>query len=533
MAALNVSLDDSSPLLSYSPSNAWLDASANDTLAPYYAYGSLHTTSVARAEVALTFNGTGFWLFGGLRPHYGTFIVSVDGTQILYGNASSTQPVIDALLAGASGLKMGEHRVVLQNAGTGPIDLDAVVFETSIGTTSRATVKETVIDNTSPNFKYGPSTSDWSMVTDPAYFNNSLQYSFTQNAQASLTFSGDAVAVYGTVAPTHANYSITLDGKTSQQFNASDVSTIHAQTLLFFGQDLGPKEHTLIINGNPGKDAGRYVDVDFVTVYSVSGNTSTDASTVSSSTSLPMVTGLTMPNNLANGTNSVNTISGDASRLSSGTIAGIVIGSLLGLLALLLLLFIFLRRKGGVIRAKFGFGGDSDKPDALTPALPMQEPDVEAAYGLDSNAFHEDEKQYQASEPVPMYTVDLYSQRDEYGKRMTSASRATRWSQTSYGTMSTHWDDPSLPRWSPPRVSAHSIPNLQYDTVTHSRNVSDTSTIVHLEVESGLSQVVLRPRLSNAPRIRCANDVFGLQSAPVRLRPPSPAFSVTQYYFEA
>ncbi len=38
--------------------------------------------------------------------------------------------------------------------------------------------------------------------------------SFTQSrrAQAQFTFDGDAVAVYGTVSPAHANYTVTVDG---------------------------------------------------------------------------------------------------------------------------------------------------------------------------------------------------------------------------------------------------------------------------------------------------------------------------------
>jgi hypothetical protein len=38
-------------------------------------------------------------------------------------------------------------------------------------------------------------------------------YTQTPGASASLNFSGDAVAVYGTVSPDHANVQITLDGR--------------------------------------------------------------------------------------------------------------------------------------------------------------------------------------------------------------------------------------------------------------------------------------------------------------------------------
>lgn len=37
-------------------------------------------------------------------------------------------------------------------------------------------------------------------------------YTQSEGAQAQFTFDGDAVAVYGTVSPVHANYTVTVDG---------------------------------------------------------------------------------------------------------------------------------------------------------------------------------------------------------------------------------------------------------------------------------------------------------------------------------
>lgn len=133
MAAFNVSLDDSSPLISYSPPNVWLDTPANDTLTKFYSAGSLHTTAVDGAAAHFSFNGTGVWLYGGLRPDYGFYTFLVDGVQVLQGDARAADPELGHILAGISGLPMGEHTVQLKNAGNGPIDLDTMVFETTVG----------------------------------------------------------------------------------------------------------------------------------------------------------------------------------------------------------------------------------------------------------------------------------------------------------------------------------------------------------------------------------------------------------------
>ncbi|PCH43415.1 hypothetical protein WOLCODRAFT_164420 [Wolfiporia cocos MD-104 SS10] len=528
MASFNVSLDDSSPLITYSPSNAWTDTPANDTLVKSYYDSSLHTASAEGATAQISFNGTGIWLYGGLRPGYGAYAASVDGVQVLLGNANSSIAETRQLLAGISGLRMGEHTVTLTSAGTGPIDLDSVIFETSIGSVG-ASVTNVTLDDTSANITYSPSAADWKTYDSSAFYNNTLHYSQTQGANASLSFTGDAVAVYGTVSPLHANYTVTIDGKTSQPFNASAVRTIHSQTLLYFAENLGSSEHTLVITGNPGENTGKYVDVDFITVYSASHNSSTAATTTTASAT-PTVTsganGMTDPTlNRMSGINNSNNNDAqstganidNSSRLSKGAIAGIVIGSLFGLLLLLLLLFFLLRR----YRSRAGLSG-SGKPDMsqVSPVLPMQtqEHDIEA-YPYDYYS-HSPQKQvpglvYGDEKPRPAANAALGARR---------VSHATQWSQSSVDSSATlHHNEPPLPKWD----ASAPVPTLVLTThdrgSTHTRTGSETSTVVGEEVAQGFSEVVLRPtNVSGAPK-----------TAPLRPpRPPSVASSITRYYYE-
>jgi hypothetical protein len=63
-------------------------------------------------------------------------------------------------------------------------------------------------------------------------FNNwPCSYTSSSEAQASLQFTGDAVAIYGSVSPNNANLQVEIDGQVSNSTVAtsSAVSSTHAQ----------------------------------------------------------------------------------------------------------------------------------------------------------------------------------------------------------------------------------------------------------------------------------------------------------------
>ena len=73
-------------------------------------------------------------MFGGNRPNYGTYTISVDGQTTINGNATSGVPVFNQLLGSASGLNSGAHTVVLTNTGSGSaVDLDSFIFQGQAG----------------------------------------------------------------------------------------------------------------------------------------------------------------------------------------------------------------------------------------------------------------------------------------------------------------------------------------------------------------------------------------------------------------
>lgn len=134
-----MTVDDSSPLISYAPAGAWVDTPDGDPLVQQYSGHSFHTTSTGNATATLKFNGTGVWVYGGTRTNYGVFTLTVDGRTVTLGTARRVSNSTQQLLGSASSLGMGEHTAVFQSAGSGALDLDSILIESQVGTSEYVT----------------------------------------------------------------------------------------------------------------------------------------------------------------------------------------------------------------------------------------------------------------------------------------------------------------------------------------------------------------------------------------------------------
>lgn len=185
----HLAVDDSSPLLSYSPAGAWIDTPDNDPVVSQYQGHSLHVSSNKDATATLKFNGTGVWFYGGRRQNYGGYSLTVDGKVLSSGTSAASNSTAQQVLVGASSLGMGEHTAVLTNTGTGAVDVDSVLFETQVGTTRcvlylyqcincaeaipSGTVSYAIIEDGSSNVTY--SGSDWLYSSNAMFSANGTQ----------------------------------------------------------------------------------------------------------------------------------------------------------------------------------------------------------------------------------------------------------------------------------------------------------------------------------------------------------------------
>jgi len=355
MASFNLTVEDSSPLITYSPAGSWIDTPTNDPFAVFYSGGSLHTTTTQGATATINFNGTGISIFGGHRPNYGTFSLIVDGQLVTNGSAESTVPSTVAtrqLLGTVSGLINGPHNAVFANTDGQPIDVDSIELQSQVGGPGSAVTPKT-FDDSDTAITYLPSPAEWQMTTAPVFFNDTLHSSQTPGASASLLFSGEAVALYGTVSPSHANIHITIDG---QSFilpggAGGQVSAVRPRVLLYYQNNLVPGQHALALSGDSTPPAGPSIDLDSIMVFTATGVSSTVMPT-------PVSTGSTAAENLLK-----------SNKLSTGTIIGTVVGGVVGFLLLVAFLasgFLLYRRR----RRKDRLVEDSMVP--VSPELPMQ-----------------------------------------------------------------------------------------------------------------------------------------------------------------
>ncbi|CAA7261734.1 unnamed protein product [Cyclocybe aegerita] len=365
MASFNITVEDSSPLSTYSPAGSWTDASSDDVLASSYSASSYHTTSTEGATATIIFTGTGLSIFGGLRPNYGTYSISVDGRTVSSGSARSNEASFRQLLGAASGLPYGTHTAVITNSNGAPIDIDWVDFETQVGRSGDDIVRES-LDDTDPSLVYSPSSS-WELKSGSEFANNTLHFSRDPNASVSVNFSGDAIAVYGTVSPDHANIRMALDGDVQTVVGGSGgvISAVRPQILLYYHADLGPGQHTLTMSGESQTQTttGPFIDLDFISVFS------TAESLAPTSTPTP---GSRSPSGSA--ADSSAAPSSSAPPVSDGrSSTSLVVGAVLGVTAFVLVLavvgFLFIWRRRRLGRQSTTV---EKSMSAVSPILPMQ-----------------------------------------------------------------------------------------------------------------------------------------------------------------
>ena len=98
--------------------------------------------------------------------------------------------------------------------------------------------------------------------------NGTFTLTSTSGASATLTFNGTAVWIYGAMRSNHGPYNVTLDGQLYQDngYYGGDIF----QQVLFSAADLdGSKPHTLSIINSPANSTRSYLDVDSVSIISV------------------------------------------------------------------------------------------------------------------------------------------------------------------------------------------------------------------------------------------------------------------------
>ncbi|KAF4590614.1 hypothetical protein EYR40_009209 [Pleurotus pulmonarius] len=260
---IGLEIDDNSPLIRYSPPDAWQQVNnASDAFTSRY-YGETFTRALNfGAEAVFSFNGTGVSIFGGRKSEYGAFGVLLDGVP--YEGNSSTQGNDEAavLLFSKNDLENTNHTVKVIANGPKPFDIDKIAWITELNPQhGRAPVETTTVDDSDPAFQWIPP-SAWN--TQPEGLQHFRQTTGHRRICV-LYVRREMISIYGTVGPRNAPYMVQLDDKSLLFYNAT--RTFYTpQTLLFFADNLGSGNHTLTLSSVQGLSPGMVLEIDYAEV---------------------------------------------------------------------------------------------------------------------------------------------------------------------------------------------------------------------------------------------------------------------------
>ncbi|KAF9793501.1 hypothetical protein BJ322DRAFT_1035047 [Thelephora terrestris] len=331
---VNVTVDNVSPLITYSPPEAWHEGTVEDQFLPQY-YDQTYTQAVEfGASATLSFNGTTVWIYGAKRPNHGPFNTTLDGTPYYDTGYSATNLFQRVLFPGQS-LSDGTHTVTIIDSpaqSTAPyLDVDYIVYQVQVPDGYNQLKQE----DTDKAFKWFPS-PEWSNNPQnvSGYSDGTGHTTTSPDAYMLYTFEGAHVEIYGAVGPSSGNYTVQVDNGTPFLFNGTKVN-LTPQTLLYQDNSLAPGTHTVNISNSPF--TGQSLSIDFAIIYS----------------SQPP---------------------GSPSALSGGTIGGIAVGACAGILLILFGVFFWWRRRHrhpGLISAEDPKSTADTGPVTFhTPSLP-------------------------------------------------------------------------------------------------------------------------------------------------------------------
>ncbi|KAK0489636.1 hypothetical protein EDD18DRAFT_1359521 [Armillaria luteobubalina] len=270
----NTTIDDWSPLITYSPAGYWAQS--------FYAdfWEIVHENIESGASASFTFNGTGIHIFGVTSKRVGgSYTVNLDGMipTVVDATALSASPRENQwVLFNITGLQQTHHTVTVTNADAS-IYIDYICWWWTLGSgESEKELPPEKNEDTDSQFFWHPADAWKNPPSNHSQFYNETRQQRHQSITLSQVHSntrirlgdlrslpGDAVFIFGTSGPQHGNYTVWLDGMSSWTFSANR-NTYETNVTLFQANNLGNGVHTLsLVNG----DGGGLLEIDYALSY--------------------------------------------------------------------------------------------------------------------------------------------------------------------------------------------------------------------------------------------------------------------------
>ncbi|TFK20941.1 hypothetical protein FA15DRAFT_101951 [Coprinopsis marcescibilis] len=269
MPNVTLSIEDSSPLISYSPE--WVPGSEDDPLIDEYSGGNYMVTNSSGAAAFFVFRGFDVQIFGARRPNYGSYQTTMNTEVYSVRQANSDPPQFRSNLWDLSWPRSIPRTVKIESQTNGrPIDLDFITWVFPVGRDDEDLIVKTVQDSDA-SFKYSP-TVDWH--TDPyeaaSFLGGSGHAAYVAGSTFEFTFEGDAVSLFGPVGPQGVPYYAFTDTDGLPEDFTTRKPSYRPNTMLYHRANLGPGRHTVKLTVSPfnlstGQES--YFAIDYAEVY--------------------------------------------------------------------------------------------------------------------------------------------------------------------------------------------------------------------------------------------------------------------------
>ncbi|KIO30718.1 hypothetical protein M407DRAFT_20248 [Tulasnella calospora MUT 4182] len=283
----------------------------------------------------LFFNGTSIWAYSVLQTQYVPYYVYIDSLTYV-----STRTPSSDLLYHSDNLDPNYehvHEITIQPARL----LGSVIVEMDLGdkADTMMSMDDGQLFEQDGFVAMGSWNTDICLDGGDGRASGTCHVSEGSGSIISYTFEGDAITLWGAVENSNSHYQVSVDAVQPVLYSPSNVTNTFPIVVLAHYSNLGPGSHTLRLTTLP-KDGKARIEVDSAQVYIKSSIAGSSPTTVGpntvSSTAIP---GDALP-------------SQSAGHLSKSATIAIIVGTLLGALALIGLFFLYkLRQKNAKLAA--------------------------------------------------------------------------------------------------------------------------------------------------------------------------------------
>ncbi|EUC55766.1 SKG6 domain protein, putative, partial [Rhizoctonia solani AG-3 Rhs1AP] len=175
------------------------------------------------------------------EANIGPYEIVLDGQKVFDGNSYSPTPLYNEIMYNATGLAPDWHNLTIRNSDPSNQTYTEVDFIrwTTLMPESLAETTGTIIPYSQNSYS---SKNAWTENTEGS---NPSMITTTDGASVNITFNGNGIELYGKTGPAYGTFSAQVEGYDAHELNANSEQ-VH-DTLLFRQDNLTSGQHTMLV----------------------------------------------------------------------------------------------------------------------------------------------------------------------------------------------------------------------------------------------------------------------------------------------